>query len=135
MERLSFQNNRLTVAQTGIFFDCGTTNFLHLLSKQVRINSIVIICVLSFRCDKNRNVTVSTINFLFFFFSILCWCNMNFVGNSCVFCFNCLWFLLFVEEHCFFDWKMLTQYIGNITQVQSGQIIVVVGKTTDAASR
>lgn len=31
--------------------------------------------------------------------------------------------------------KMLTHYIGNITRVEPGQIIVVVGKTTDAAAR
>lgn len=30
---------------------------------------------------------------------------------------------------------MLTHYIGNITYVEPGQIIVVVGKTTDAATR
>lgn len=30
---------------------------------------------------------------------------------------------------------MLTHYIGNITFVEPGQIIVVVGKTTDAARR
>lgn len=36
---------------------------------------------------------------------------------------------------CFIDSKMLTQYIGNITRVEPGQIIVVVGKTTDAATR
>lgn len=30
---------------------------------------------------------------------------------------------------------MLTNYIGNITYVEPGQIIVVVGKTTDAATR
>lgn len=30
---------------------------------------------------------------------------------------------------------MLTHYIGNITRVEPGQIIVVVGKTTDAAAR
>lgn len=30
---------------------------------------------------------------------------------------------------------MLTNYIGNITFVEPGQIIVVVGKTTDAATR
>lgn len=30
---------------------------------------------------------------------------------------------------------MLTEYIGNIGAVEAGQIIVVVGKTVDAASR
>lgn len=31
--------------------------------------------------------------------------------------------------------NMLTHFIGNITSVEAGQIIVIVGKTTDAASR
>lgn len=56
---------------------------------------------------------------------------------------------MFLGVMCFFranNWRtlrlcygkrgeMLTHYIGNITRVEPGHIIVVVGKTTDAATR